>query len=304
MLDYDALWQRLGDLGLGSWRPQLEDTIRSRFSARSHGDFPRWKKTIAQLRAIDENEHQEIRDLLLSLAPWRKGPFEIAGINIDSEWQSNLKWDRLNDAIAPLDDRMVLDVGCGNGYYALRMQELGARTIIGIDPTLLYVVQFLAVQRFRQVDNVFVLPLRLHELPGKCRSFDTCFSMGVLYHQRYPLPHLEELKATLRPGGELVLETLFLPDDESTGPRPQDRYARMKNVGSLPTITKLKDWLGMTGFGDIRIVDKSITTIDEQRTTEWMTFESLAEALDPADPTRTIEGWPAPRRIIVLANAR
>ena len=29
---------------------------------------------------------------------------------------------------------------------------------------------------------------------------------------------------------------------------------------------------------------------------------SLAEALDPSDPSRTVEGWPAPRRVVVLAN--
>jgi tRNA (mo5U34)-methyltransferase len=77
----------------------------------------------------------------------------------------------------------------------------------------------------------------------------------------------------------------------------------MRNVWFLPTIAGLTTWLRRSGFGDIEVVDQSVTTTDEQRATEWMTFESLREALDPDDPGRTVEGWPAPRRVVVIANA-
>ncbi len=303
MLDYDGLWRCLADLDLADWQPQIENAIRERLSADSHGDFPRWEKTIDRLNATDVKHQQEIRDLLLTLAPWRKGPFEIAGVTIDSEWRSNLKWDRLKDSIAPVDGRNVIDIGCGNGYYALRMIEQGAQAVIGIDPTLIYVMQFLAAQCFQPVQNVFVLPLRSNELPDDARAFDTCFSMGVLYHQRSPLGHVQQLKRLLRPEGQLVLETIFVSGDKSLAWAPSDRYARMRNVWFLPTIAELTTLLHRSGFTDIEVIDQSITSTDEQRSTEWMNFESLAEALDPEDPTKTIEGWPAPRRVIVLANA-
>jgi tRNA (mo5U34)-methyltransferase len=303
MLDYDGLWRCFADLGLDSWRPALEGVIRKRLSEGAHGDFSRWRKTIEQLSTTGEDQQQEIRDLLLTLSPWRKGPFEIAGITIDSEWRSDLKWDRLKNFIAPLDGRNILDVGCGNGYYALRMRELGAQTVIGIDPTLLFVMQFLAVQRFQRATNVFVLPLRSDDLPDDVQSFDTCFSMGVLYHQRSPLAHLQQLKRLLRPGGQLVLETIFLPGDKPYAWTPTDRYARMRNVWLLPTIAELTTWLQRSGFRDIDVIDQSTTSTDEQRSTEWMTSQSLAEALDPSDPSQTIEGWPAPQRAVVLANA-
>ena len=246
----------------------------------------------------------DIRPALLALAPWRKGPFDIAGITIDSEWRSDLKWARLKDAIAPLAGRNVLDVGCGNGYYALQMRAAGANAVIGVDPTLLYVMQFLAVSIFQPQENVFVLPLRGEELPADEHAFDTCFSMGVLYHQRAPLEHLLQLKRQLRRGGQLVLETLFLPGDSAFAATPPERYARMRNVWLLPSIAELTTWLQRCGYVDIEVVDQSLTTVAEQRTTEWMAFESLAEALDPADPSRTVEGWPAPRRVIILANTQ
>ena len=184
----------------------------------------------------------------------------------------------LRGAIEPLEGRAVLDVGSGNGYYALRMRDAGARAVIGVDPTLLFVLQFLAVRHFDRDGRVFVLPFRLEELPAAPRAFDTTFSMGVLYHQRSPLDHLRQLRGTLRPGGQLVLETIFVPGEESYACTPEDRYARMRNVWLLPTIAELTTWLKRTGFRDINIVDQSLTTTAEQRSTEWMSFESLAEA--------------------------
>ena len=297
LFDYAALWHCLADLGLDEWQPVLEPLLKERLHDDAHGDFRRWREAIEQLGSGDT------RELLLALHPWRKGPFEVDGVTIDSEWRSDLKWDRLSNGIAPLEGRNVLDVGCGNGYYALRMREAGAKSIIGVDPTILYVLQFLAVRYFKRASGIFILPLRLQELPRNPRKFDTTFSMGVLYHQRSPLEHLRELKGTLRQGGQLVLETIYIPGEESYACTPPGRYARMRNVWLLPTIAELTTWLARTGFTDIEIADLSVTTVDEQRSTEWMRFESLAEALDPANPDRTVEGWPAPRRVIAVANA-
>ena len=303
MIDYRSLWQCLSDLDLDNWRQHCEPLLQERLSDTGHGDFRRWRQVVENLDALNENDSAAIRESLMSLSPWRKGPFEIGNVTIDSEWQSNLKWDRLKDGIAPLDGRNVLDVGCGNGYYALQMFAAGARSVIGIDPTILYVMQFLAISHFTAAKRVFVLPLRLHELPDSSNAFDTTFSMGVLYHQRSPIDHFRQLKSTLRPGGQLVLETLFVPGEEAFARTPGDRYARMRNVWMLPTVTELITWFRRSGFVDVQIIDETVTTTNEQRSTEWMTFESLAEALDPANPSRTVEGWPAPHRVVAIANA-
>jgi tRNA (mo5U34)-methyltransferase len=301
MIDFSALSDHWRSLGLDNWDAGIESLLRSRMSSSTHGDFERWRAILASLPQIDSDPVKLARELR-RLSPWRKGPFELGGVTVDAEWRSDYKWGRLIRAIAPLGNRDVLDVGCGNGFYALRMREAGALSVTGIDPNLLYVIQFLAINHFVREDSVFVLPMRLHELPGPARSFDTTFSMGVLYHQRSPIDHLRQLRDTLRPNGQLVLETLFLPGEEACARTPVDRYARMKNVWLLPTIPELMSWMRRSGFLNLEVVDQSITTTEEQRSTEWMAFESLAEALDPADPTRTIEGWPAPRRVILTAS--
>ena len=302
MIDLDALRELVGENDLERWR-SLEEIVKLRLSEKGHGDFARWRSVLDALPEV-EDDSSALKEALLGLVPWRKGPFDIGGVHIDTEWRSDLKWARLADSVE-LDGRTVLDVGSGNGYYALRMREAGAKTVIGVDPTILYVMQFLAVNHFVRDPHVFILPLRLQEWWSLAAEwkFDTTFSMGVLYHQRSPIEHLRELRQTLRAGGQLVLETIFVPGEESYACTPPDRYARMKNVWLLPTLAELQTWLERTGYRDIEIVDESMTTTDEQRTTEWMPYESLAEALDPDKPGWTIEGWPAPRRVVVTATS-
>lgn len=303
VFDFAALQRTLASLGLSHWNDQLLPLLRERLAGRTHGDWVRWNAAIEALPGA-RGDSARTRELLMALHPWRKGPLQLDDVHIDAEWRSDWKWERVRAGMAPLDGRRVLDVGSGNGYYALRMREAGAATVIGVDPTLLFAMQFLAINVFFCDPAIFILPCRLEETPPANRAFDTTFSMGVLYHQREPLRHLRELAETLRPGGQLVLETLFLPGDDQRAETPPGRYARMRNVGSLPTVPQLLRWLDETGYDDIDVVDTSLTTMEEQRSTEWMMFESLKEALDPANPDLTVEGWPAPRRVVVTATAR
>jgi tRNA (mo5U34)-methyltransferase len=318
MFDLDAVFEDLSSHGLGSWR-ELRPLLRTRLADGAHGDLPEWRQVLTELpscsrRAAELNrpvvavgpaafapeEGARVRELLQRLAPWRKGPFRVGDILVDAEWRSDLKWARVANAISPLPRRLVLDVGCGNGYYALRMRGMGARAVVGIDPMLLYVAQHAAIRHFMPPHPVHVLPLRLQELPPEA-SFDSVFSMGVLYHQRAPGEHLSGLHRLLRGGGELVLETLILPGGLREARTPQ-RYARMKNVWLLPTRPLLVDWLLQAGFTEPRIADVSVTTSLEQRRTAWMPFDSLAEALDPTDSGLTVEGWPAPLRAVLICR--
>lgn len=303
---------------LGGATEPLLTLSRQRLIEQPHGDLPRWWRALEALppgpaRAVLErdtvtlgaagtDDPAALRQALQGLMPWRKGPFEFFGEHIDTEWRSDWKWRRVAPHLADLQGRRVLDVGCGSGYHGWRMVGAGAGFVLGIDPTILFLMQYLAVKRYARQAPFWFAPLRMEELPAGLQAFDTVFSMGVLYHRRSPLDHLLELRGALRPGGELVLETLVVEGDERTVLMPGERYAAMRNVFFLPSTTHLAIWLERCGFRDIRCVDESVTRTDEQRGTEWMRFQSLPDFLDPADPTRTREGYPAPRRAILLAQ--
>jgi tRNA (mo5U34)-methyltransferase len=301
--------------------PIIEKLPQNFLAAFNHGDFAGWVEALRALPDIapdswdlqsqvrigsneqcDDAQRRQLKQTLLKIHPWRKGPFELFGLKIDTEWRSDWKWERLKAHIAPLENRNVLDVGCGNGYHCWRMAGAGARFVLGVDSHLLFTMQYWAIRQFMKSPPVYVAPLALEDLPAGLKAFDSVFSMGVLYHRRSPFDHLYGLKDCLRLGGELILETLVIEGQKGMTLVPQGRYARMPNVWFLPTCDTLHAWLEKAGFRNIRLVDVSKTSIDEQRTTEWMTFESLPQALDKNDPAMTIEGYPAPMRAVFVAE--
>lgn len=318
-MDYAPLKEVLNGTPIEPWSETLVHQSASEKIWESHGDLSKWQNALDQLPVIetqkvqldqatvslvgDSDKNDSLAKHLMQLHPWRKGPFSLFGLHIDTEWRSDWKWTRLEQALEPMQGRLVLDVGCGNGYHCWRMAGAGAKAVLGIDPTLVYVFQYWALQNYIQDQRVWVLPLRIENLPKRIRQFDTTFSMGVLYHRRSPIEHLLELQGTLRSGGQLVLETLVLDGTDNNTLVPEGRYARMNNVWFLPTVPALESWLRKTKFRNIQVVDVSTTTVNEQRSTRWMKFESLSACLDSDNKDLTIEGHPAPVRAIITANA-
>ncbi len=323
MIDYTPFYNRLQELKMDRLLSGLPEKIEDALHERRQALLPKWKDLINLLPELipssvdlnapdirvgektdcDEETQGKIFELLHELKPWKKGPYNIYGVKIDTEWRSDLKWDRLKKQIKPLNGRKVLDVGCGNGYHCWRMRGAGAELVVGIDPFLTFIAQFAVVRHFIRSEHVYVLPLGIEAMPEELRMFDTVFSMGVLYHRRSPFDHLAELKNCLNSGGELVLETLVVDGKNGEVLVPEGRYSKMHNVWFIPTCLTLESWLKRAGFKNIRLIDVNQTTAEEQRRTDWMVFESLADFLDPKDKNKTIEGYPAPKRAMFLAES-
>ncbi len=313
---------RLEKNGWQDWADKIRQQLHLRFVEQPHGDLPRWLDALGQLPhrsdTVVYNDHPEVTvDSLLTLTPperealenglrglmpWRKGPYRFFDLLVDTEWRSDWKWDRVAPALSSLEGRKVLDVGCGSGYHLWRMFGAGASEVIGIDPGLLFLCQFLAIKTYQPMAPVDLLPLKIEDLPRPLGYFDTTFSMGVLYHRRSPIDHLLELKDTLRPGGELVLETLVVDGPEGYSLMPEDRYGQMRNVWFLPSCATLLRWMDRAGLRNAEVVDVTDTTTEEQRSTDWMRFQSLEHFLDPNDSRKTIEGYPGPKRATIIAE--
>lgn len=251
---------------------------------------------------LDSARLEILRAALVDYMPWRKGPYTVFGIDIDSEWVSWLKWERLKEQMAPLQGRRILDIGSSNGYYMFRMAASEPEMILGVEPYLTFYFQYRLLHRYAGLGNLYGLPVKLGELPLIRRYFDTVFFMGVLYHHRAPHDALSRIREMLRPGGELVLETLVIENEEDVALSPRERYGKMNNVFFIPSVSCLLNWLFRCGFTNVRCIDVSPTTSREQRKTDWIRTESLEDFLDPDNPTRTVEGYPAPVRAIIIAN--
>jgi len=307
------------DLQLEKIADQCLRTSLNAFTV-NNGNIPKWTMALDELKAMPKGEielnepyisinqnsldSEILLDAFKKLLPWRKGPFMFNNLKLESEWQGDLKWKRLQKHITPLKNRRVLDVGAGNGYFTLRMAMEGAKKALGIEPFLLFNYQYAAIKSLIGNEiNTMLLPIRLEEMP-RSAIFESVFSMGVLYHQRSHMEHLLQLKEIMAPGAELILETLVVEGPKGYKLIPEGRYAQMRNVHCLPSIDTLKSWLADANFNNIKVVDISKTSPKEQRTTEWIgdNAASLEDFLDPSDSSLTKEGYPAPTRVIIICH--
>lgn len=235
--------------------------------------------------------------LLKKLMPWRKGGFLIDEIYINTEWRSDYKWARIAPHI-DLNGARVLDVGAGSGFHGFCMSGMNAKQVFLVEPSCLFYHQFLALQRYFELSNVHFLPTVFENL-APTQLFDFVFSMGVLYHRPSPFEHLMGLKRQLKKGGTLVIETLVVKGCQRTMLTPQGRYAKMNNVYCIPSVAMLTVWLHKIGYRDVICLDENDTTNAEQRRTAWMDFESFDDFVVDG---KTVEGYDAPRRAVLLAK--
>ena len=250
---------------------------------------------------FDIKDNDEIERLLLELIPWRKGPFRINDIFIDSEWDSSKKWKRFQKLNLDLDGKSILDVGSGNGYYAFRMVGMGADKVLCLEPNLVHVSQFSAINHFVNSEKIRMIPGRLEESGLANSKFDVIFSMGLLYHQRNPFEHLNNLKDLLADNGKLVLETIISPKDCGIALEPSNgKYASMPNVHFVHTDNGCKSIFRNLSLQVHAESDLAVTNDNEQRSTKWMPFKSFESALNLQNKSITIEGYPAPKRKFYL----
>ncbi len=318
--EYQGLLEFLSSTSLSTAQSDIQQYLNEYWKNLKHGDYPRWQaaldetamllddsqagwqvnKDYLQLAVKGFPEQERLEASLRQLMPWRKGPLAIGPVDIDTEWRSDWKWQRLHPHL-DWQGKTVLDIGAGNGYYGYRMLDAGARAVIGVDPTLLFIMQSQLMQICAGKPANWVLPMTLEQLPGTLTGFDLVLSLGVLYHRKDPVEHLQRLHHCLKPGGKMVVETFVIPPGIGDS-IAVERYARMRNVYQVPSVSLLRSWMEQAGWRNIKMVDLCRTSVNEQRSTEWMRFESLSESLDKENHKMTVEGWPSPLRVICIGD--
>ena len=239
---------------------------------------------------------EEVEKVARALMPWRKGPFKIGELFIDSEWQSFIKYNLLEKHFN-LEGKVVADVGCNNGYYMFRMLSQNPKKVVGFDPMALFNLQFEFINHFIKSDKLKYELLGVEHIPFYEEKFDTIFCLGVLYHRSDPVNMLKQLKQGLKKGGEAIIDTFIIEGDEEIALTPK-RYAKMRNVYFIPTINALKNWADIAKFSEFELLEIKPTDLNEQRKTDWIEGESLNNFLNEYG-TKTIEGYPPPIRAYV-----
>jgi len=248
---------------------------------------------------LTEEGAKQIEETARLMLPWRKGPFQINDLFIDSEWQSQIKYNLLEPHF-DLKDKIVGDIGCNNGYYLFRMLSQEPKKLIGFDPSAIYYSQFQFIDHFIKSDIVYEL-LGVEHVEFYEHKFDVLFCLGVLYHRADPVGMLKSLFKGLNKGGELILDTFMIDGEAEVCLTPRERYSKIPNIYFVPTVNALKNWCYRAGFEKVEVLEIRKTDLNEQRKTEWINTQSLEDFLDPNDPNKTVEGYPAPKRVYIKA---
>jgi tRNA (mo5U34)-methyltransferase len=116
-MDFVEFHKIISKTKISHWRDVLPQTI----DELTHGDLKSWLEIFKHLpdtqnitsdltkdtiqignesNLIDITKNQLITELK-TLHPWRKGPFDLFSININTEWRSDFKWRRLINHIQP-----------------------------------------------------------------------------------------------------------------------------------------------------------------------------------------------------------
>jgi tRNA (mo5U34)-methyltransferase len=256
-------------------------------------------KVEVQIFELCLEDEIQIKETALLMKPWRKGPFQLNALFIDTEWQSQMKYNLLEPHF-DLKDKVVGDIGCNNGYYLFRMLTHEPKKLIGFDPSAIYYSQFQFINHFIKSDITYEL-LGVEHVEFYEHKFDTLFCLGVLYHRSDPVAMLKSLYKGLNKGGELILDTFMIDGEGEMCLTPKDRYSKIPNIYFVPTVNALKNWCLRAGFDSVELLETMVTNAEEQRKTEWIDGQSLEDFLDPNDSTKTIEGYPAPKRVYIKA---
>jgi len=258
------------------------------------------KDTVSvDIEGLAQEDAQRIEETARLMLPWRKGPFRINNLFIDSEWQSQIKYNLLEPHF-DLDGKIVGDIGCNNGYYLFRMLAHRPKKLIGFDPSALYYSQFQFIDHFIRSGIVYEM-LGVEHVEHYEHRFDVLFCLGVLYHRSDPVGMLKSLFKGLNKGGELILDTFMIDGEEDVCLTPKERYSKIPNIYFIPTVNALKNWCHRAGFDRVEVLEIKKTDLNEQRKTDWINTQSLEDFLDPEDSDRTVEGYPAPKRVYIKA---
>lgn len=262
-------------------------------------DFSGDMVRIGKADELNEDDHKKVHDAMRAFMPWRKGPFDIFGIDIDAEWRSERKWNRVLPVLPDLQNKIVADVGSNNGYYMFRMAHHQPRYVIGFEPYIQHYFSFHTLKHLAGIENLYTELLGVEHIGLFEKYFDVIFLMGILYHRISPIEMLRDIKKSMRPGGTLIVESQAIPGNNPVALFPEERYAKVPGTYFVPTASCVHNWLKRVGFTNVEIFDSHPMSSAEQRQTDWMTFESYADFIDKENPNLTVEGYPAPLRVFL-----
>jgi tRNA (mo5U34)-methyltransferase len=150
-------------------------------------------------------EREKVQRRITELGPWFHN-YEIAKdiwTNASGQFPGvdypQSRWRIIESLLPDVRGKACLDVGCSSGFFSLKLKELGASYVLGVDfeqqPQAIEQARFAAETLGLDVD---FRVMSVFDLGSLHRRFDVILFMGVFYHLRHPLLALEILRPMCR----------------------------------------------------------------------------------------------------------
>jgi tRNA (mo5U34)-methyltransferase len=181
---------------------------------------PKFGCRMNSAREVAEAERAALIQRVQELGPWFHN-YELAsgvwtnpsgrfpGIEYPLE-----RWRLIEPFLPEVRGKSCLDVGCSSGFFSVKLKEMGADYVLGVDfeqqPQAIEQAQFAA--RTLGLDVEF-RNMSAYDLAVLQRKFDVVLFMGVFYHLRHPLVALEAIHTLCE--GTMIFQTITTPHQGS-----------------------------------------------------------------------------------------
>ena len=148
-----------------------------------------------------------------------RNDFDRIALSEQEGWNHNSHYHGFLLKQLPTHSKNILDIGCGTGAFSRLLAERADRVVaIDLSPNMIEV----AKQRSTEHTNIEFQVANILKWQFPLEEFDAIVSIATVHH--LPLENLiPSLKATLKPGGKLVI--LDLLEHESIQDRLSDFIA-------------------------------------------------------------------------------
>ncbi len=134
----------------------------------------------------------------------KKGPFAAF---VDNYWRGVVqKRLELNvEKLRPLEDKKILDVGCGSGRFCIAFAREGASKVVGIDfaKGMIEIADKLADQAGLSDKCEYIVGAFPDDIDRSEAPFDACTGNGFFDYVEYPVPIISAMRELTK--GKLIM---------------------------------------------------------------------------------------------------
>jgi tRNA (mo5U34)-methyltransferase len=164
-------------------------------------------------RPLSGGEQRIVAAKIKELGPWFHNMNLTGDLWTNPTWEGSgpdyplVRWQVIEPVLPAVRGMNCLDIGCSSGFFSLKLKELGASHVLGIDhgeqDRAIAQAKFAAKTVGYDID---FRDLSVYDLPSTGTTFDVVLFMGVFYHLRHPMLALDAVRAVAK--NHMVFQTI------------------------------------------------------------------------------------------------